>query len=56
MLFRSLKKKYIPQAAQFKLPQLEAALRTCVEAEENIKTGRMSDILSVELIIVSLSA
>lgn len=51
-----LKKKYIPQAAQFKLPQLEAALRTCVEAEENIKTGRMSDILSVELIIVSLSA
>ncbi len=51
-----LKKKYIPQAAQFKLPQLEAALRTCVEAEENIKTGRMSDMLSVELIIVSLSA
>ncbi len=48
--------KYIPQAAQFKLPQLEAALRTCVEAEENIKTGRMSDMLSVELIIVSLSA
>lgn len=51
-----LKKKYIPQAAQFKLPQLEAALRTCVEAEENVKTGRMSDVLSVELIIVSLSA
>ncbi len=51
-----LKKKYIPQAAQFKLPQIEAALRTCVEAEENIKTGRMSDMLSVELIIVSLSA
>lgn len=51
-----LKKKYIPQAAQFKLPQLEAALRTCVEAEENVKTGRMPDVLSVELIIVSLSA
>lgn len=51
-----LKKKYIPQAAQFKLPQLEAALRTCVEAEENVKTGRMSDIFSVELLIVSLSA
>ncbi len=51
-----LKKKYIPQAARFKQPQLEAALRTCVEAEENVKTGRMSDVLSVELIIVSLSA
>lgn len=51
-----LKKKYIPQAAQFRLPQLEAALRTCVEAEENVKTGRMPDVLSVELIIVGLSA
>lgn len=50
-----LKKKYIPQAAQFKQPQLEAALRTCVEAEENVKTGQMPDVLSVELIIVSLS-
>ena len=51
-----LKKKYVPQAAQFRLPQLEDALRTCVEAEENVKTGRMPDVLSVELIIVSLSA
>ena len=51
-----LKKKYIPQAAQFKLHRLEAALRECVEAEERVKTGKMSDILSVELIIVGLSA
>ena len=51
-----LKKKYIPQSTQFKLPQLEAALRTCVEAEERVKTGRMPDVLSVELTIVSLSA
>ncbi|MDE7323862.1 MAG: DNA polymerase III subunit delta [Lachnospiraceae bacterium] len=51
-----LKKKYIPQAAQFKQSKLEAALRTCVEAEENVKLGRMPDILSVELIIVGLSA
>ncbi|MDE7478971.1 MAG: DNA polymerase III subunit delta [Lachnospiraceae bacterium] len=51
-----LKKKYIPQASRFKLPQLETALKTCVEAEENVKTGRMPDVLSVELIIVSLSA
>ncbi len=51
-----LKKKYIPQSEQFKLSQLEAALRSCVEAEENVKTGRMSDTLSVELIIVELSS
>lgn len=51
-----LKKKYIPQAAQFKLPKLEEALRLCVEADESVKTGKMPDILSVELIIVGLSA
>lgn len=51
-----LKKKYIPQAAQFQLPKLEEALRACVDAEESVKTGRMSDTLSVELIIVGLSA
>ena len=51
-----LKKKYIPQASRFKLEQLQQALTACVEAEEAVKTGNMSDILSVELIIVSLSA
>lgn len=51
-----LKKKYIPQASRFKQLQLEAALRTCVAAEESVKTGRMPDVLGVELIIVGLSA
>lgn len=51
-----LKKKYIPQAAQFQLSKLEDALRMCVEADERVKTGKMPDILSVELIIVGLSA
>lgn len=50
-----LKKKYIPQAERFKLSELEAALRECVAAEERVKTGRMPDTLSVELIIVGLS-
>ncbi|MCD8037858.1 MAG: DNA polymerase III subunit delta [Lachnospiraceae bacterium] len=51
-----LKKKYIPQAARFELPQLENALKACVEADENVKTGKMPDNLSVELIIIGLSA
>jgi DNA polymerase-3 subunit delta len=51
-----LKKKYIPQAKQFKISQLEDALSQCVEAEENIKMGKMIDTLSVELIIVGLSS
>ena len=51
-----LNKTSSPQAAQVKQSQLETALRACVEAEEAVKTGRMPDMLSVELIIVSLSA
>ncbi len=50
-----LKKKYIPQAAQFKQAVLVDALNACVEADERIKTGHMVDRLSVELIIVQLS-
>lgn len=50
-----LKKKYLPQAARFKVEQLKNALKSCVEAEEAVKTGLMSDILSVELIIIGLS-
>ena len=50
-----LKKKYLPQAARFKVEQLREALKSCVEAEEAVKTGRMTDLLSVELIIVGLS-
>lgn len=50
-----VKKKYIPQAARFQLSQLTDALTICVEAEESVKTGRMSDKLSVELLIIGLS-
>lgn len=50
-----LKKKYLPQASRFKPEQLQKALQACVQADEDVKTGRVSDLLSVELIIVSLS-
>lgn len=50
-----LKKKYIPQAMRFRQEQLASALNDCVQADEDVKTGRMSDLMSVELIIVGLS-
>lgn len=43
------------QARSFTLTQLEAAVRDCVESEEAVKTGAVSDILSVELLIVKYS-
>lgn len=49
-------KKYIAPAAKFKETELRAAVRDCVEAEEAVKTGRMNDIMSVELLIVKYSS
>lgn len=46
--------KYVTQAAHFKTADLRAAVRQCVEAEEAVKTGRMNDMMSVELLIVSV--
>lgn len=46
--------KYAAQAARFKTSVLRGAVRRCVEAEEAVKTGRMNDILSVELLILSV--
>ena len=46
--------KYVTQASRFKTSTLKNAVRQCVEAEEEVKTGRMNDIMSVELLIVSV--
>ena len=46
--------KYAQQAARFKIPELRRAVERCVEAEEAVKTGRMNDVMSVELLIVSV--
>lgn len=46
--------KYINQAREFDMPTLKKALEKCVQADEDIKTGRMQDRLSVELLIVML--
>ena len=47
-------KKYVSQAAKFKTAELRRALTQCVEAESAVKTGRMNDKMSVEILIVSV--
>ena len=48
-------KKYISQAGRFSMEEVRGAVEACVQAEEDIKTGRMNDTLSVELLIVGYS-
>ena len=48
-------RKYVSQASGFQEEDLRRALTDCVEAEERVKTGRMNDIMSVELLIVQYS-
>lgn len=44
--------RLMTQAKSFTAAQLRAALQDCAEAEEAVKTGRMTDVMSVELLIV----
>lgn len=47
--------KYVNQAAGFSTQDLRRALIDCVEAEEAVKTGKMDDVLSVELLLIKYS-
>lgn len=46
--------KYLNQASRFKTSVLRNAVVQCVEAEEAVKSGRMNDRMSVELLILSV--
>lgn len=48
--------KYMDQAAHFKRPVLRKALGDCVQAEEDVKTGRIGDVMSVELLMIKYSS
>jgi len=48
--------KYAAQASKFKTEDLRQALSECVSADEAVKTGRMNDRMSVELLIVKYSS
>lgn len=49
-------RKYIGQARSFSLRRLEAAVRDGIQAEEDVKTGKMNDQLSVELFLMTYSS
>lgn len=46
--------KYARQAAAFSTAQLKASVEKCVDAEEAVKTGRMNDVMSVEILILTV--
>lgn len=48
--------KYVTQASRFHTEDIREALEACVAAEEAIKTGRMNDTMSVELLIIQYSS
>ncbi len=47
--------KYIAQATKLSDETLRAAVEECVELETAVKTGRMNDVMSVELLLVKYS-
>ncbi len=46
--------KYVTQASRFRTADLKKAVEKCVEAEEAVKTGRLNDVMSVEILILSV--
>ncbi len=46
--------KYLAQASRFPSEKLRSAVAKCVEAEEAVKTGRMNDVMSVEILILTV--
>lgn len=46
--------KVLNQASKFKTSTLRRAVQQCVEAETAVKTGRMNDMMSVEILIMSV--
>jgi len=47
-------KKYVSQAGKFSSAQLRKAIERCVAAEEDVKTGKMNDVLSLEMLIMTV--
>lgn len=48
--------RYMEQAARFHKQVLRNALEDCVQAEEDVKTGKIADKMSVELLMIKYSS
>ncbi|MDE6815749.1 MAG: DNA polymerase III subunit delta, partial [Lachnospiraceae bacterium] len=48
--------KYVTQSQRFTAQELRLAVEACVETEEAVKTGKMDDRMSLELLIVRYSS
>ena len=48
--------KYINLARSYTIAQLKACLEMCVASDEAYKSGKLNDVISVEMIIVKCSA
>ena len=48
-------RNYVRYAGKYTEEELKEAVRAFTQAEEDVKTGRMEDVLSVELLIVKYS-
>lgn len=46
--------KYIAQAANYGKGELKKAVERCAEAEEAVKTGKMTDTMSIEVLMMSM--
>ncbi|MBQ7065846.1 MAG: DNA polymerase III subunit delta [Lachnospiraceae bacterium] len=49
-------KKYMEQSNGFKTWMLRQAVEDCVKADEDVKTGKLNDLMSVELLIIKYSS
>ncbi|KAB1437666.1 DNA polymerase III subunit delta [Candidatus Galacturonibacter soehngenii] len=47
--------KYVSQSTSFSVEWLKSALNSCAETEESVKTGRINDVMSLELLIINFS-
>ena len=48
-------RKYMNQASKFELSFLRRMVEECVDAEERVKKGKMTDIIAVEMLIIEAS-
>lgn len=48
--------KYLEQARNYRVTDIKSAMEDCAAAEEAVKTGRLGDVLSIEMLIVKYSS